>query len=97
LESGLKEMGKDELNSYWSRENRGSKQGFIYLDELKESTVPSHIVTSDLVLSPRLPQLSSFPILLLHKQTDKMRGCCKMIRMIPMSRRITKTAKEIAR
>ena len=90
-------MGKDELNSYWSGENRGSKQGFIYLDELKESTVPSHNDTSNLAFSPRLPQLSSFPILLLHKQTIKMRGCRKMIRMIPMSRRITKAAKEIVR
>jgi hypothetical protein len=90
-------MGKDELNSYWGRENRGSKQGFIYLDELKESTVPSHDGTSNLAFSPRLPQLFSFPILLLHKQTDKMRGCCEMVRTIPMSRRMSKTAEEIAR
>jgi hypothetical protein len=47
--------------------------------------------------SPQTTPAVLIPRTLLHKQTGKMWGYCKMVRTIPMSRRMTKLAKEMAR
>jgi hypothetical protein len=41
------------LKSHWSREREGYRQGFIYLDELKESIFLSQDLGSDLAFSPQ--------------------------------------------
>jgi hypothetical protein len=49
-----KELIEDELNSHWSRKREGSRQGFIYLDELTQGIFPLQNQSSGLAFSPQI-------------------------------------------
>jgi hypothetical protein len=70
LENDLKEMERYELESHWFREKEGSRQGLIYLDELKESIFLSQDLGSDLgsLQPPDYPSCSHPPYI--APQTD---------------------------